>query len=203
MNAVGLYVVGVVILLFGVIGFARGWFREVAALAGLVLGWMLVLLGGRLLVALVDRVYLMVAYTARGGFDAADPGALLRQLRDNPLVDPAHPDPLYAIVFALVVIAAYGGGTRYAPAPESVAAQLLGVPIGLMNGYLLAYALLRYVGPVAVGDDLIPLTNLVGRYVTPVLAVGSAVVAGLALALLRGRTRGARVARSLRARGRS
>ena len=202
MSNVVLYVVGVVIVAFGVVGFVRGWLREMIALAGLVLGWAAVLLGGQLLVLVVDRAYLMVVSTARGLFDSPDPAGILRPLRANPLVDPAHPDPLYAMIFALIVVGVYFAGARSAPGPDGLLAQILGVPVGLMNGYLLAYALLRYAAPVVFGDDLAATARLVGQYVTPVLAVGAVVVAGLALATLRGKGRGIRLGRGARARSR-
>jgi len=202
MSSIALYVVGVVIVAFGIVGFVRGWLREMIALAGLVLGWAVVLLGGQLLVLVVDRAYLMVVSTARGLFDSPDPGGILRPLRASPLVDPAHPDPLYAMVFALVVVGVYLVGARSAPGPDGLPAQILGVPVGLMNGYLLAYALLRYAAPVVVGNDLAATARLIGQYVTPVLGVGAVVVAGLALAALRGKGRGIRLGRGARARSR-
>lgn len=201
MSAIGLYAVGVVIVVFGVVGFVRGWYRETLALAGLVVGWTLVLLGGKVLVTLVDRAYLMIAYAVRGGFDTSDPGGLLRQLRANPLVDPAHPEPLYAVVFAVVVVLAYGAGTRYGAAADGLHSQLLGVPVGLLNGYLLSYALLKYAAPAAIGEGLVSTADLVGRYVTLVLAAGAVVSIGLVATMLRGRGRG-RPARSARARSR-
>ncbi len=198
----GVYAVGVVILAFGVVGYIRGWVREVVSLAGLVFGWAVVLLAGQVLVLVVDRAYLVVVSTARGVFDSPDPGGILRPLRASPLVDPAHPDPLYAVVFALLVIAVYGLGTNSVPGPSGLRSQLLGIPVGLMNGYLLAYALLRFVAPTLVGDDLAATTRLVGQYVTPALGLGTAVVAGLVLASVRGKGGRARVGRPARARGR-
>jgi hypothetical protein len=200
MSAFGPYIVGVVVAVFMVIGFIRGWYREVIALAGLVVGWAIVLFGGQVLVLLVDRAYLMLASTVRGLFDSPDPGAILRQLRANPLVDPAHPDPLYAVVFALVVVGIYVGGTRYAPGPDGLPAKLLGVPVGLMNGYLVAYALLRFAAPVAFRGELAGTTGLIGQYVNSVLVLGVAVVAA-GLIMARGRGRGAGLGRA-RARSR-
>ena len=189
MSAIGIFLVGVVVVVFGIIGFVRGWFREVVALAGLLLGWAIVLQIGQPIVALVNRVYLLGAFVAQGGLDAADPGALLRQLRASPLVEAAHPDLLFAVVFVVTVVAGYWLGSWRAPGPTGLASQVLGVLVGLIEGYLLSCFILQYAAPALVGKTFASTAELAGRYLQPVIAAGVLVVAAAALYQLRGSAR--------------
>lgn len=196
-----LYATAAVVLGFGGLGFARGLRREVGALASLVVGWALILALGPLLVTAVNRVYLIAAYTARGGFDADNPATVLRSLQSHPLVDPASPATLYTILFAVALLAAYGLGSRLLPGADSRLSRLLGLAVGLMNGYLVAYALLRYAAPAPLGTTLGGTTELVGQYAVPVLVAGAAIVFATSFAHIRGRNRPA-PARPARARTR-
>jgi hypothetical protein len=190
------YLVGAIVVVFGVVGYLRGWRREAVALAGLVVGWALVIFAGQILVTFVDRAYLMIRYTFSGGFDVGDSDALLRSLRAHPLVDPGNPYPLYAAVFAIILVGVYYVGSRAAAGPGDFVAKMLGVPIGLLNGYLLSYALLQYAAPAAFGRSLEPTAAIVGRYHTPVLALSAGLVAVALIVVLQSRGRGGSSRRS-------
>jgi hypothetical protein len=193
------YVAGVLVVVFGVLGYTRGWRREVFTLGGLLVGWALVVFAGRPLIWFVDRCWLVLGFATGGGFDTTDANGLLRDLRAHPLIDPANPYMLYAATFVVVLGGAYFLSTRVAGS-GGILSDLLGALIGLLNGYLVACALLVYVAPAFVGRELASTTALVGRYSTPALALGAGVVAMALIVVLRGR--GAGSGRPTRARGR-
>jgi hypothetical protein len=186
MIPLGVYLVGAVVAAFGAIGFFRGWRRETWVLGGLVFGWGVVLLAGRGLVVAVNRVHLMLAFAAGGGFEpSVDATVLLDQLRARPLVSAAQPDVLYLAVLAATAAFAYVLSARAAPEPSTITSQLLGAPVGLANGYLLVYALIRFAGPALLGESVNPLARSVGQLVVPTLLVGGAAVVLLVLQRLR------------------
>ena len=186
MIPLGVYLVGIAVIAFGVLGFFRGWRREAWLLGGLVLGWSLVLLAGRSLLDAVNRGHLMTNFALEGGFDpGTDASVLLVRLRDHPLISPSSPDLLLLCVLALIAVGSYLLGNRMASGPESVTAQALGVPIGLANGYLIVYALLRFAGPALLGDSVAPTARTVGQAVIPMLLLGAAAVCLLILQRLR------------------
>lgn len=180
-----IYLAIVAIIAFGSLGFWRGWLREVATIAGLLVAWLFVVGAGGLAVGLVNRIYLMVAFTIRGGFDSSAPGNLLQTLRSNPLIEPARPGGFYAVLFAALAIASYLLANRFAPAVSQTSARLLGVLVGLANGYLLAYLALRYVAPaipisIAEPSPANPV-DVLGRYLPTVLLIGVILAIGIAL----------------------
>ena len=178
----GVYLVGVAVVAFGVLGFFRGWRREIWPLGGLVIGWTVCLLAGRSLVDVVNRAYLMLAFTLGGGFDSrVDATVLLDQLRGRPLVSPSQPDLLLLCALGLIAVAAYALGSRYASGPESFSAQVYAVPLGLANGYLIVYGLLRFAGPTILGASVNATTRTVGQAIIPTLLVGAAAVCLLIL----------------------
>jgi hypothetical protein len=198
----GMYIVGVCIAAVGVVGFLRGWRREVWVLGGLVLGWGLILLAGGWLVSAVNQAYLVATFTLVGGFDSkVDATVLLDQLRAHPLLGPGEPSLFFALVLALIVVIAYRLSYRNAPAPASFPAQVFGVPLGLANGYLLVYALVRYVGPTLFGQSIDSIARALGQLVVPMLIVGASIVALLVLQSFRfllGANGGGRAARPRR-----
>ncbi len=180
------YVVAVVIVVFGAIGFQRGWLREVGTLASLLLAWFILIALGDTLVGLVNRLQLMVEFTLRGGFDASAPGALLQEIRHHPLLDSRHPDGFLGVLFVVLAALAYLGALRFAPAAASASARILGALIGLVNGYLVTYLCLRYLAPTTLAITAIPwnpggVVDLLGRYLPTLLVVGVLLAIGIAL----------------------
>ncbi len=175
----------VAVVAFGSLGFWRGWLREVATVAGLLVAWLVLVGAGALAISLVNRLYLMVAFTARGGFDSASPGAILQTLRANPLIGPGRPGAFDAVLFTGLAIAAYLVANRFAPAVSQPSARMLGALIGLANGYLLVYLALRYVAPAlpfSVSQFAPSPADVLGRYLPTVLLVGVLLAIGISLA---------------------
>jgi hypothetical protein len=193
------YLVVAILVGFGALGFWRGWLREVTTLAGLLVAWMAVVAIGDALIAVANRVSLIVRFTLRGGFDLAAPDGLLQALRQSPAVDPRRPETFLGLLFAALALLAYLAATRFAPPPRSVAGRALGVLVGLANGYLVSYLGLRYFVPaahlslpIALGASQV--ADTLGRYLSTLLVVG--VIAAIGIALLSSGRLSARGSRS-------
>jgi hypothetical protein len=181
------YVVIAAVLLFGLLGFKRGWLREVPTLAGLLIAWLILLVAASPLIDLVNRADLMLRFTLQGGFDSASPGTLLQELRHSPLVDPRHSGEFLGVLFGVLAVVAFVAASRFGPAPAGAAARGLGVLVGIANGYLVSYLGLRYLAPAArVGPILSAgpgsVADLLAQYLPTLLLVG--VVLAIAIALL-------------------
>lgn len=183
------------VVLFGLLGFQRGWLRELPTLAGLLIAWLIVLVGSGSIVDFVNRADLILQFNLKDGFDAASPGALIQELRRSPLVDPRHPGAFAGILFCVLAVIAFVAASRFAPPAAGAASRGLGALLGVANGYLVAYLGLRYliptgrVGPViAAGPGSI--VDLLGQYLPTLLLVG--VVLAIAIALLSSRRLGPR-----------
>ncbi|HLH72712.1 MAG TPA: CvpA family protein [Chloroflexota bacterium] len=174
------------ILFFGIVGFWRGWLREVGALAGLLLSWLIVTALKGALVRLVNRLALIVVFTAKDGFDVAQPGTLIAQLKGEPLIDPAHTLAFAGVVVAVLALISYFASQRLVARPANASAQVLGALVGLVNGYLLAYLGFRYLapgaalpGPTVLGNTTV--SGVLGHYLTTLLVVGVVLVIAISL----------------------
>lgn len=176
-----------IVLGFTGLGLARSWRREATPLGALVLGWSLILFFGPTLIGAANRLHLIAAFTLTGGFDAPDSNAVLRALRARPFVDPNDHIALYTGVFALCLGVGYLLAQRGAPRIDSIWDRLVGAVVGLMNGYLIGVALLRYASPSYFGDQYRGLADLVGTYIVPALAFSLVLVAALTLFRIRPR----------------
>lgn len=181
-----LYVVAIILAGFVALGFWRGWLREASALAGLLVIWSLLLVVGQALIGSVNRLFLILAFTVRGGFDSPSPGAVIEELRRAPLVDSRHSDVVNAVLFVVLVGVIYVASQRFVAPVSTLGGRLLGGLVGLAEGYLLVYLALRFVAPIAglgvprwAGVALI--TNLLERNLSTLLIVGVALIVGIAL----------------------
>jgi hypothetical protein len=180
------YLVVVGIVLFALLGFQRGWLREIATLGGLLLAWLIVLALGGAFVAGLNRVYLMARFTIEGGFDLSSPGSLLDALRRAPLLDPRRPDIVLGILFVALATGAFLAAVRFAPPASAASARALGLLVGMANGYLVCYLAIRFLVPAARLGFAIPLVPgdaaiALGQYLPTVLLVGVVLAIGLAL----------------------
>src|SRR6266540_2179699 len=89
----------VALLAAGALGFRRGWVRELATLGFILLAWLVVVGLGLSIASSLNKLVVMFQFTWDGGFDAADPAALLRVLRTTPAIDPWRPEWFYALLF--------------------------------------------------------------------------------------------------------
>ena len=145
---------------------------------------------GPSIVGFLNRLALITSFTWQGGFDAADPGPLLRALRSSPAIDQLHPDGLYLLIFCLGALAAYLTGNRMANrahgAPGSPGEAVLGGLAGSVNGYVLAYVALGYLPGALRAPASEPLAILGGYATTLVVTVVLAAVGFALMSSLRG-----------------
>jgi hypothetical protein len=191
------YLIVAGIVVFGVLGFRRGWLREVATLGGLLLAWLIVLVLGAAFVAFVNRLWLIGRFTVLGGFDTTNPEVLLEYLRRAPLIDPRHPDVVLGLVFVFLTGAAFFAANRFAPAATAPSARALGFLIGMATGYLVCYLGLRFLVPAARLGLALPINvgdaaDSLGQYLPTLLLAG--VVIAIVIALLSSKRLGARSA---------
>jgi hypothetical protein len=189
------YLVIIGIVLLALLGFQRGWLREIATLGGLLLSWLMVLALGGALVSIANRVVLIVRFTVLGGFDSSNPDFLLESLRRAPPLDPRRPDVVLGILFVLFAAGAFFAAIRFAPPATAFSARALGLLIGIANGYLVCYLVLRFLVPAARVSFAVPLlpsdTEIpLGRYLPTVLLVG--VLGAIGVALLSSKRLGGR-----------
>ncbi len=181
------YIVVAAIVLFAIVGFMRGWLREIATLAGLLGSWLAVLALGGAFVGFVNRVYLIARFIIAGGFDSSSPGIILDSLRREPLLDPRHPDIVLGLLFVVFAVASFAISTRFAPAASAASARALGLLVGVANGYLVSYLALRFLVPAARVGLAVPLNpgdavDSLGRSLPTLLLAG--VVVAIAIALV-------------------
>jgi hypothetical protein len=180
------YLVVAGIVLFALLGFQRGWLREVATLGGLLLGWLIALALGGAFVATVNRIVMMARFTLAGGFDSTSPGILLEALRREPLIEPRHPDLVIGALFIVLAAAAFLAAMRFAPSVATFSGRALGFLVGMANGYLVCYLALRFLVPAARVSFAVPVLPTeaelpLGQYLPTVLLAGVLVTIGLAL----------------------
>jgi len=202
------YVLGAVGLVFAAIGFQRGWLREVATIGGLLASWLFIVVVGPLLVWLVNRVAMMIRFLFAGGFDSSAADALLRHLRESPLVNPAEPTAVVGVALIALVAAAYLASNRWVEGAGALNGRILGALAALANGYLVLYLALRYLlppqGSFPVLHGLTQVANALGSFLPTALLGGVIVTIGLALLSTRGAvTRGGGRATRPRARAQS
>jgi hypothetical protein len=178
--------VALALLVFGALGLRRGWVRELATLGLVLLAWLIVFAFGLSIVGVLNRVALIATFTWQGGFDAADPGPLLRALRSAPAIDQWHPEGLYLLLFGLGAVAAYALGNRLASRVRSPAEAVLGGLAGAVNGYVLAYVALGYLHGALRAPTSEPLAILGGYATTLAVTVVAAAVAFALMASTRG-----------------
>lgn len=185
----------VAVLLFGGLGFRRGWLREVSTLAGLLVAWLILVVAPGPLINVLNRLYWMVQFTLGGGFDSDSPGAVLQELRHQPLVDPRHAGVFPGVLFGVLAVVAFVAASRFAPPASGAASRSIGVLLSIANGYLVSYLGLRYLVGAGLAGNLLSarpsgIVDLLSKYLPTVLLVG--VVVAIAIALLSSRQLGAR-----------
>ena len=184
MNELAVMVVAIVA--FGVIGFWRGWLREVGTLAGLLLSWLIVTALHDPLIGFVNRLALIWTFTLRGGFDVNQPGVLIAVLKRAPLVNSAHAATFAGLVLVVLALISYLAAQRFVTPPANPSAQVIGALVGLVNGYLLLYLIFHYLAPGAVlpvpgslGNSTV--SGTLGHYLTTLLVGGIVLVIAISL----------------------
>lgn len=184
------YLLLVLLVGMSALGFWRGWLREIGLTAGLLIVWLLLIVAGTGALGFVNRAYLTVRFVLAGGVDARQPDLLLQSLRARPLVDPRHPEVFLGIAFVVLAGTMFAATHRFIAPAGSRSAQLLGLLIGLANGYLVAYFAFHYFAPSAhirlpLAMAVTDVADVLGANLATILIVG--VVIAIAIALLSSR----------------
>lgn len=195
--------IALALLAFAALGFQRGWVREVTSLGTILAAWLLIVTLGPVFVGWANKLALMLSFTWQGGFDVADPTAVMQTLRAAPMIDPWRPEWFYSLIFLVGVAGAYLIGNRVAGRTRTTAEAVLGGLVGALNGFVVSYILLDYFRTAshlpgrttAVVDG----SAFLGGYITTVLVAG--VIGAVSIAMLSS-SRGSAAARPKRA-GRS
>lgn len=170
------------LVIAGTLGFRRGWVRELATLGIILLAWLVVVGLGLSVVESINKLALMLSFTWQGGFDAADPAALIRQLRLSPAIDPWRPEWFYAVLFLLGVVGAYMLGGQMAARPATTFDSILGGLAGAVNGYAVAYVVLGYLQVSGREAGVADASTLLGGYATTVVV--AVVIGAVGIAML-------------------
>lgn len=127
------------LFVFGLLGYWRGWIREITGLGVIAVSWLLLQALGTTIAGWVNQAYVVLAFTIRGGFDSNDPGWVLRSARLGAPIDVARPEAFYGILLLVAASMAFAiGGRKIAP-PRRLVDQILGAMAGLVNGYAILY----------------------------------------------------------------
>lgn len=168
----------VAIAAFGLIGFLRGWRREVISLAFALTGVLFLLLNGGN--ALADLIFVKI------------PIIFHDLVSSSPMAAPSKPSPSAVLIvtlisFVVIVVAGYWIGNKAFPGGKTLqpADRLLGIVPGLITGYFL----ITYIANTFAKSPLItvglntPSENVVTNYVPLLIIVAIVVVvAGLVVA---------------------
>lgn len=138
------YVMGLVLLLFGSNGFRRGWVREITALGGIFVSWLFGTVIGPPMSQLINRLHMVASFWTQGGFDGAHASALVDSLGANPLIGPGAGEIFQSALFLGLSVASLLASKKIAPPPNTRRARALGGVVGVANGYLLQYVLLKF-----------------------------------------------------------
>ena len=152
MNLTYIHVLVGIGVIFGLIGFLRGVAREIVTAIGIIVAYLILRWGERPLTAWVNRLYRMGVFAARGGLVAEDPTPIWARVRGLPPLIETDAEKLTfrLVAFAVLAVFSYIAGNRIFrrraktfgpliiyPGPP-LFSRLLGIAVGLMNGYLVA-----------------------------------------------------------------
>jgi hypothetical protein len=141
MVGVGLEVAIIVgaLFLFGLLGYWRGWLREITSLGVIAVSWLLLQVLGTTVVGWVNQAYVILAFTIRGGFESSDPNWVLRSARLGVPIEVSRPEAFYGLLLLIVAGVTFAiGGRKIAP-PRRLVDQVLGAMAGMLNGYAVLY----------------------------------------------------------------
>ncbi|MCL5264197.1 MAG: CvpA family protein [Chloroflexi bacterium] len=142
-----IYVLVLLLAAFGVMGLARGWARDAAALAGVFVSWMVVAKLGGTILEFVNRVARAILFLTQGGIETDDPAQMAVRLSKVQLADLAHPDVPLALLFGLFILIVYLLSSRLIDRRTTWPGKAGGALLGALNGYLVSYAMLQAPSP--------------------------------------------------------
>lgn len=137
------YLLGLILVAFAARGFTQGWAREGATFGGAFAAWLIIEKLGDRILEMVNRLARSVLFVLQGGIESNDPASLVRSLNQLRVVDPEHPQVPLTILFGVLVLIVYLLTPRFILARRTIPAKVGGSLIAIVNGYLIAFALLQ------------------------------------------------------------
>ncbi|MSP12955.1 MAG: hypothetical protein EXR62_08355 [Chloroflexi bacterium] len=129
----------VLALIFGFIGFKRGWPKELLVTGFLLLGLILVGFEFDFLANIVNRAWVFFLFALTGGLGSDNPSQVLQQVRGTPLVTADNAPTFTFLVLVLCAIIGYILGERRYKALKGSYNHIVGFFAGLLNGFLIGY----------------------------------------------------------------
>lgn len=134
---------GIVLGLFGFIGFKRGVNRELLSVIAVAVGMLVSERLAGLFYPLVNRFHKLAQLALSGGLMAENPAEAWQEVQKlPPLIEtPADIQFLGLAFFFLIVLFVYAVGQGTIPPPRAIMLKILGLCVGLVNGFLIVYYL--------------------------------------------------------------
>lgn len=142
------------VIISGIFGLFQIPVWQGCVMVGVLIGRALLSWGQSLVIGWANRLYLMARFALQGGLSSDDPGAVLAQVRELPLLISTDEDELYLMLglFSFLVIFMYLlGRWRFRIRPSafeplliyrvSLVRRLLACGLGAINGYLIIHSL--------------------------------------------------------------
>ncbi|MFP3896296.1 MAG: CvpA family protein [Anaerolineales bacterium] len=134
---------GIVLGLFGFIGFRRGVNRELLSVIAVAVGMLVADRLAQIFYPLVNRFHKLARLALSGGLMAENPAEAWQEVQQLPsLVEtPAEIQFLGMAFFFVIVLFFYVLGQGAIPPPRAIILRVLGLCVGLVNGFLMVYYL--------------------------------------------------------------
>lgn len=144
------YIFMVIVLgLFGFIGFRRGANRELLSIIAVAVGMLVSDRMAHLFYPLVNRFHKLFQLALSGGLMSDNPAEAWQEVRQlPPLIEtPADIQFLGLVIFLIVVLFFYLVGQETIPPPHAIILKILGLCVGVVNGFLMVYYLFPVLFP--------------------------------------------------------
>ncbi|MEA3408332.1 MAG: CvpA family protein [Chloroflexota bacterium] len=135
--------------LFGFIGFRRGANRELLSIIAVAVGMLLSDRLAQLFYPLVNRFHKLGQLALSGGLTSDNPAEAWQEVQKlPPLIEtPADIQFLGLVIFFIIVLFFYLVGQRTIPSPYAIIMKILGMCVGVVNGFLMIYYLFPVLFP--------------------------------------------------------
>ena len=183
-------IIAAVVLLFGCIGFQRGFLRELVAAPAILVAPVLAPWLGVALKPWANRFYKLFMFARFGGLVTDDLASVMEKVKKvSPLINtPEDVVRLGSVIFLLIIAAGYLVGEWRVKGPGDRLTRLLGAAMGAINGYVLVQVLVPRFWSAQFAVIVVPTASVLQVFhgqVAAVLVVTFAVLTVYALRLAR------------------
>ncbi|MGQ9681111.1 MAG: hypothetical protein ACUVX9_01090 [Anaerolineae bacterium] len=183
-------IIAAVVLLFGFVGYQRGFLRELVAAPAILIAPVLGPWLGAALKPWANRFYKLFMFARFGGLVTDDLAAVMDRVKQvPPLINtPEDVVRLGSLLFLLIIAAGYLIGEWRVKGPADRVARLLGAAMGAINGYVLVQVLVPRFWSAQYAIIVVPTASVLQVFhgqVAAVLVITFAVLTVYALRLAR------------------